>query len=203
MKTLSIIVSSLFLLFIVDLHAQKSIDFNSDQWQIVNGEVVEHLGRQSFKGTGFLKEITVQNGIIEVDVAVDGGRSYPGINFRIQSPKDYERFYIRPHRQSLYPDALQYTPCINGISEWQLCSGEGFTSGAILPKNEWIRIRLEMKDEKARVFINDQPTPSLRIHKLKHGLSEGRIGLNGPTNGTAYFSNLRYFETDDLEIEPG
>lgn len=203
MKALSIIVSSLFLLFIVDLHAQKSIDFDSDQWQIVNGEIMEHLGRQSFKGTGFLKGISLQNGTIEVDVAVDGGRSYPGINFRIQSQKDYERFYIRPHRQSLYPDALQYTPCINGISEWQLCSGEGYTSGAVLPRNEWIRIRLEIKGEKARVFINDQPEPALRIHQLKHGISEGSIGLNGPANGTAYFSNLRYHETEDIEIDPG
>ncbi|MCD4698530.1 MAG: hypothetical protein K8S16_20065 [Bacteroidales bacterium] len=171
---------------------------DSDQWEIVNGQVVEHLERQAFMGTAFLKDVEFQNGVIEVDIAVTGARSYPGVNFRIQSKNDYERFYIRPHRAGLYPDAVQYTPSMNGISEWQLCNGKGYTAGSVFPENEWVHFKIEILDTRARVFINDKPQPALEIYSLKHGISKGTIGLNGPANGSAFFSNFKYQITENL-----
>ncbi|MCK5839001.1 MAG: SMP-30/gluconolactonase/LRE family protein [Bacteroidales bacterium] len=177
------------------------VEFNSDQFQIVQGEVIEHLDRTTFKGIGFLPGLKFKNGVIEVDMAVTGQRSYPGVNFRIQSQKEYEHFYIRPHRSGLYPDALQYTPCTNGIDSWQLFNGEGYTASVTIPKNEWFHVKIEIKDSRARVFINEAQQPSLEIVDLYHGESEGSISLNCPINNSAFFSNLSYYETDELIFE--
>ena len=177
------------------------VEFNSDQFQIVQGEVIEHLDRTTFKGIGFLPGLKFKNGVIEVDMAVTGQRSYPGVNFRIQSQKEYEHFYIRPHRAGLYPDALQYTPCTNGIDSWQLFNGEGYTASVTIPKNEWFHVKIEIKDSRARVFINEAQQPSLEIVDLYHGESEGSISLNCPINNSAFFSNLSYYETDELIFE--
>ena len=61
------------------------IDFESEQWNLANADISEHLGRKALQGTAFLKDVEFDNGIIETDICITGERSYPGINFRIQS----------------------------------------------------------------------------------------------------------------------
>jgi len=178
---------------------QVSIDFNSEQFQVVNGKVVEHLDRTAFMGTGYINDVEFENGIIEFDLAVTGQRSYPGIFFRATSPNNYEHFYVRPHRSGLYPDALQYCPTTSGIGSWQLFNGTGYTAATEkFPVNEWFHIRIEIKDTRAQVLINNNINPGLEIFELYHGLSKGSISLNCPANGSAYFSNLTYQITDDI-----
>jgi len=190
------------LLFIPFLsNSQEIIDFESEAWTIYSGKVTEHLGRKSLIGTAALNNVEFENGIIEVDMAVTGQRSYPGINFRIQSVSNYESFYIRPHRAGLYPDALQYTPSLNGIRGWQLYSGEGYTAHVMLPENEWFHVKIEVKGDRANIYINNSDQPSLAINKLELGLSKGSIGLNSPQDGSAYFSNFSYESTDDIAFE--
>jgi len=192
-----VVITIIPVIFSFQSKSQEIIDFESDQWQIYNGKVVEHLGRQALTGIAFLKDTDFTNGVIEVDIAVDGTRSYPGINFRIQSPQNYERFYIRPHRAGLYPDALQYSPATNGITEWQLWNGEGYTASAEIPENEWIHIKIEVKDSQAKIYLGNNEQPALEINDLKHGISSGTIGLNGPS---AYFSNFSYRSDDSLNF---
>ena len=180
----------------------EAIDFESGRWVIANGEVVDHLGRRALKGTAYLDGVVFQDGVIEVDIAASWERCYPGINFRIQSPQDYERFYIRPHAMKFSQHALQYTPSIRGISGWQLYSGEGCTGPCEIPYDEWVHIRLEVKGTQARVFIGEGDEPDLEIHDLKHGVSSGTIGLDQMANGTSYFSNFTYREDPHLEFDP-
>ena len=180
----------------------RSIAFDSSPWVIHQGEVVEHLGRQAFTGSGVLDGAHFTNGVIEVDLALTGERSYPGIAFRIQTDSEYEKFYVRPHRAGLYPDALQYAPTFHGESCWQLYSGEGFTAPAALPSGEWIPVRLEVLGTQARVFLHDRATPALSIPDLKRESSDGDIGLSDLAPGRAYFSNLRVTQTDTLDFPP-
>ena len=178
------------------------IDFDSDSWVVVNGQVVEHLGRKALMGTAYLDGVEFQDGVIEVDIAASWERCYPGINFRIQSPRDYERFYIRPHAMKFFDGAMQYTPSINGISGWQLYNGEGCTGPTEIPYDEWVHIRLEVKGTQARVYIGEDEEPDLEIHDLKHGVSRGTVGLEQMANGTSYFSNFSYREDPSLEFDP-
>jgi sugar lactone lactonase YvrE len=193
------------LLMLASVHSRTeagdAVDFGSDRWEVKRGEVTTHLGRKCFVGTAYLEDVDFENGVIEVDIAVSGAASYPGVAFRVQSDKDYERFYVRPHRMGRYPDALQYTPVINGIAGWQLYHGKGFTAGADKHENEWVHLRVEIKGSQARVFYGAADKPALVIDELKHGVSRGSIGVMGQNDGSAWFSNFRYRLTDDLAFD--
>jgi sugar lactone lactonase YvrE len=180
---------------------ENVIGFESDRWNLVNAGVTELYGRPCLSGAAYLSDVAFTNGVIEVDVAVSGSRSYPGLIFRMQSERDYERIYVRPHRAGLYPDAVQYTPVINGIAGWQLYNGEGYTAAAQIPAGEWMHLKLEVNGKQARVFIGDDPNPTLVITDLKHGISQGTVGVLGPRNMTACFSNFSYRTDEDLAFE--
>lgn len=175
----------------------EAVAFDSERWKILQGEVVDHLGRNSFKGTAVLQDVALGDGTIEVDIAVTGARSYPGILFRRQSAQQQERFYVRPHRAGLYEDALQYTPVFHGIAGWQLYAGPGYTASSEIPAGEWIPIKLEMQGSQARVYVGGAEQPALRMLRLEHGQIAGAIGVMGPVDGSAYFSNFRYRATVD------
>ena len=151
-----------------------------------------------------MNDVDFENGIIEVDIAVKDNkvRGYPGIIFRMQSPENYERFYIRPHRASLYPDALQYMPVINGVECWQLYNGDGYTANAYIPAKQWIHIKMEISGTQARIFLDGAAQPSLAILRLKHGTSKGTLGLMGQKGGNAYFSNFKYTIDNNLQFDP-
>ncbi len=178
------------------------IGFEDERWVMRNAQVVEHLGRTCLTGFAYLEGVGFEDGIIEVDVAVDGKNSYPGIVFRMQSEENYERIYIRPHRAGLYPDAVQYMPVFNGIGCWQLYNGEGYTAGVEIPSDEWIHLKLEIKGNQARLYVGGSEEPTLAVGDLKHGLSKGTIGLYGPNGMSACFSNFRYRLGCDSEFDP-
>jgi sugar lactone lactonase YvrE len=189
--------------FTVQTEAQGQIvDFEADRWVLQDAEIVEHLGRTALMGTAYLKDVEFENGVVEVDIAVERERTYPGIVFRRQSDTDYEDFYIRPHRMKFYSDALQYTPVINGISCWQLCNGAGYTAGGQIPINEWVHLKLEISGKQARVFLGEAESPALVITDLKHGISKGTIGVKGRRDRAAFFSNFSYRIDDGLEFDP-
>ncbi len=203
-KMITRILASLFLsLFAVNAFAQNEIvNFEPDYWQLVNAEVVDHLGRKSLFGSAILKDVEFENGVIEVDIALDGDRAYPGVIFRMQSEENFERFYIRPHRAGLYSDALQYMPVINKVGGWQLYSGEGFTNSAVIPANQWNHLKLEIHGTQARVYWNDNEKPALVINDLKHGNSKGKIALlKGVGKAKVYFSNFKYRVDDHLKFD--
>ncbi|UCE59248.1 MAG: SMP-30/gluconolactonase/LRE family protein [Phycisphaerales bacterium] len=176
------------------------VDFESPRWVLKNAETVEHLGRNSFRGTAYLDDVEFENGVIEVDMAVDGTRCYPGIIFRMQSEREFEQFYIRPHVTYQFPDALQYAPVFNGETCWQLYNGEGVTARANLPLNRWMHLKMEIKGTQARVYLDNATDPALVISDLKHGRSKGSIGVHGGKDWAAYFSNFSYRLDDSLEF---
>ncbi len=186
------------------LGQSTAIDFGSDRWVIQNGRVTEHLGKLSLAGSAMLKDAIFENGVIEVDIAVTGARSYPGVLFRMESPRNFERVYLRPHRAGTagYSDAVQYVPGFNGVDGWQLYNGDGFTAAATIPAGQWVHMKIEVKGTQARVFLGDSERPVLRIHELKRGLSKGTLGLNGPADGSAFFAGFRYRPDDTLRFDP-
>ena len=194
----------MFAMAAVGITAQENIiGFDSDQWVKTNATIVEFKGRPSLMGQAFLKDVAFTNGVIEVDLYIRSGRrSYPGLIFRIQPPGNYERFYVRPHRSIFYPDALQYTGVINGIAEWQICHGPGCTDFATIPTDGWISLKIEVMGSQAKVYLSDSEQPVLHIHELRHGVSTGTIGVEGPADGSAYFSNFRFRQDDTLAFDP-
>lgn len=172
-----------------------AVPFTSDHWQIKDpkARVEDHLGRNSLyltSGFAFLKDVAFENGVIEVDIAAPNLRSFIGVVFRFENEADHEIVYFRPHKSGL-EDAVQYTPSFNGAAPWQLYSGQGFTTAADFPKEQWVHARIEIFGIGGKVYLGDSNKPVLVIDDLKRGNSRGSVGLWGFANG-GHFSNFSY-----------
>lgn len=178
------------------------VEFDEEHWNFFSARKAQYLGRDCLMGYAVLKDVEFGDGVIEMDMALTGERTYAGFVFRIQGRGDYEHFYIRPHREGLYGDDLQYAPVTNGISSWQLYNGEGFSASWDAPNERWFHVRLEVSGSQARVFVDGAQVPALVIHRLRHGVSRGSIGVQGQADGTAYFSNFSYTPDEKLEFDP-
>jgi len=196
-----IVLLDLFIFSATVLPHEKNIEFSSGRWDLSQATLVDFMGRKAMMGTAVLTDVVFGDGVIEVDLAVTGGRSYPGINFRMVDDGNCERFYIRSHRAGLYSDALQYTPVFNNVAGWQLYAGKGFTAASDIPVNQWFHVKIEVKGDQARVFLNQSSEPSLVIYDLKRAVATGKIGLSGPMDGSAYFSNVSVSTDESLNFE--
>jgi hypothetical protein len=201
MKGFPLFIACLMLVAVCASAQDEIIDFESDRWALQGAKVVTHLGQKSLRGSAILKDVEFGNGVIEVDVAFEGSRCFAGIMFHIHQGRNFEDFYLRPHK-SKFPDALQYTPVVKGIGCWQLFNGDGFTALTEIPYNEWIHVKLEVSGTQARVFLDNAESPALVINALRFGAIKGQIGLKGPNNGLAHFANFKYREDNDLKFDP-
>lgn len=176
-------------------HSQNGISFDPTHWEIKDqkGKIEEFLGRRSLyltSGYAFLKDVTLENGVIEVDIAAPNTPSFLGIVFHAAGTGDHEIVYFRPHKSGL-EDAVQYTPAWNGSACWQLYSGPGFTAATEIPKEKWVHARIEISGLGARVFFNNSDQPVLVVEDLKRGNGPGSIGLWGSATG-GHFANFTY-----------
>jgi hypothetical protein len=58
--------------------------------------------------------------------------------------------------------------------------------------NEWITIKIEVKDEKAMLYLNGQKHPALIVNDLKHGAGlSGGIGLWVEVGTEGHFCDLK------------
>ncbi len=179
--------------------AGDEVLFDDEHWQL-RGEVVDHLGQRALRGGASLSDVLLADGIIEVDLAVDGRRGFPGIRFRLIDEQNTEMFYVRPHRSQGYSHALQYTPVFNGMSAWQLYCGKGFTAAADIPWDEWIHIKIELAGSRARIYFGDMERPALVVENLIRDHAAGGIALTGRPDGGVHWANFRYQATDKLDF---
>ena len=171
--------------------SQKNFKIPEEEPPRQNGEIVKHLGRQSFRlsrGLAYAKGVALQNGTIDVDMAVDEKTRFLGLAFHVQSDDEYEVIFFRP-RSSGTTQAVQYTPGMRGANVWQLYTGPGYTAAAEIPRNRWIHIRIIIAGTVAKLFLDNGTEPTLIVTDLKLGQVEGSIGFWGHLGG-GYFSNL-------------
>ena len=182
-------------------HAQASqvisIPPDSPRW-VLEGEAKpsEFEGRKCLYingGGATVKDLELQDGVIDVDVATPANRGFFGIQFRIENDRNAEWVYLRQHKSG-YPDAMQYTPVLNTGLNWQLYSGPGFTGAVDIPRNIWFHLRLEITGAQAKLFVSDMEKPALVISDLKSGVKKGQVALAVLT-GATYFSNFEVRET--------
>jgi hypothetical protein len=139
-----------------------------------------------------LVESEFQNGIIEVQVlsrllpdAPDYARGFIGVAFRMdESNSMFEGIYIRPtngrvddpFRRNHSTQYFSY-PDFKFDRLRKEAPGK-YESYADIGLNEWINLKIEVKGEKARLFLNGSEQPILIVNDLKHGPdSSGGIGL--------------------------
>ncbi|GGY77252.1 hypothetical protein GCM10011613_22230 [Cellvibrio zantedeschiae] len=182
---------------------ENFIPFTKDSWNLEKAKIVNIDGRQAISGVAVLTGQTFENGIIEMELKTDGSRGFPGIIFREDGAGNGENIYLRPHNSGRH-DAAQYAPDFNDQTGWQLYYGEGFTASPTIASNQWLTLRIEVKDSKARAFLNDMSSPILVTPTLKGKPGPGRILISDGGKGT-YLANFRMKKTSDLnfpEIPP-
>ena len=153
-----------------------------------------------------LKDVSFSNGTIEIKLlsrllknAGESARGFIGVAFRIDSSNSkYECIYLRP-TNGRADDQVRRNHSVQYVSapEYKFDrlrkeSPEKYESYADMGLNEWITVKIEVKGEKAKLFLNGNKQPVLIVNDLKHGANaSGGIGLwvDGGTEG--YFADVK------------
>jgi hypothetical protein len=126
-------------------------------------------------GRAIRRDVSLQDGTIDFDMAVTPHRSFVYLQFRMQSDEEHEEIYFRPHKSSL-PDAIQYAPVWHGESNWQLYHGKGGTAPVTFARDEWIHVRIVLSGQRAALFVGEGATPEL-VMRLAREPTAGYIAL--------------------------
>lgn len=158
-----------------------------------------------------IKNLDFTNGTIELEV--NGGRrpdsdttnrGFIGLAFRVQE-KDtisYECFYIRPDNGRAN-DQLRRNHSTQYISEpqypWHTLRKDFpgvYESYADMESGKWIKIKIEVQNEKARLYIGNASQPCLLVNDLRHRVQSGGIALWIGPGTEGYFRNIKIKKTD-------
>ena len=184
----------------------------------VQAETVSFKGRKALRvldglptDTGDEERLVVlpntafQDGVIEVDLtgeprsgASEGARGFVGIAFRVAPDASrFECIYLRP-TNGRAEDQLRRNHSVQYISKpgfpWHLLRKDfpgKYESYVDLVAGEWTKIKIEVRGEKARLYVHGSEQPTLIVNDLKQSLSKGSIALWIGPGTLAHFSNLR------------
>jgi len=132
------------------------------------------------------------------EAAAAGARGFVGLAFRLQSDmRTYDAFYLRP-TNGRADDQVRRNHSAQYIShpEWTWFrfrkeTPEKYESYVDLVPNEWTKVRIEVRGAQARLYVHDQPQPTLIVSDLKSGASaRGAVALWLDAGTTAHFRNL-------------
>ncbi len=184
------------------LAAQGALPFTDGKWELrgdstVLATVDGRAAVRMYSGSATRRDVSLEDGTIDLDVLLTSRRSFVYVAFRMQDDQNGEEFYIRPHKTNL-PDAVQYAPVFQGQSAWQLYHGPGGTAAPSVPVNAWTHLRIVLSGRQAALFFGDTSRPVLVVPRLARAPRAGYLELKGflprdtPGVGAiATFANVR------------
>jgi hypothetical protein len=172
--------------------AAESVPFDSPRWKVEAKEsrIEEYRGKQALflkDGRAVLDGATLQDGVIEFDIAFRLARGFSGVMFRMENAGDYEEFYLRQHLSGM-PDANQYSPVFHGLSGWQIYTGPRYCAPISYPDGEWFHVKLSLAGTRGEVEVGDSV---MAIPELKRGAAAGGLGVYANIEG-ARFANFAF-----------
>jgi len=153
-----------------------------------------------------IKDIDFKEGVIEVKVlsrllpsASPTDRGFIGLAFRInESNSKFESIYIRPTNgraddQVRRNHSIQYFSFPDyKFSRLRKENPEMYESYADMGLNEWITMKIVVKGNQAKLYLNNNQQPSLIVNDLKLGATaSGGIGLFVDVGTEGYFRDLK------------
>ena len=146
------------------------------------------------------------NGTIEVEVsgqpapgAQGGARGFVGIAWRLQEDnKTYDCFYLRP-TNGRADDQERRNHTVQYIShpEWTWYKFRNETPSryetyADIVPGQWIKVRITVDGEKARIYVNGAEQPTLLVNDVKSGAdATGKVALWLEGSTVAHYRNLK------------
>jgi hypothetical protein len=173
-----------------------TVPLSADAWIATDSIRFEtYLGRPSLyinRGVALARNASLENGTLEFDVAATPATFVLGAAFRAASPTFSNVVYFRPAGSGT-PDAVQYGPAFNSVGvAWQVYHGEGANAAAILPRERWMHLKVELEGPTARVYVDTATAPTLVVPRLAESGGSGVGVWTGAFGRGAYFSNVRY-----------
>lgn len=163
------------------------------------------------KTVAVLKDIDFHNGTIEATIsgqpqanAGEGARGFVGIAFRVAADTSkMELFYIRPtngraNDQVRRNHSTQYVS-MPGFP-WEKLrkeTPEKYEAYADMVPAEWTKVKIEVKDETAKFYVNGASQPALIVNDLKQGKDlRGSVGLWIGPGSLGHFTDLKVTKLD-------
>jgi len=146
------------------------------------------------------------NGVIEAEIAGaqapdagEGARGFVGIAFRMQADRrTYDAFYLRPTNgraedQVRRNHSAQYIS--NPAWPWPRLrkeTPEKYEAYVDLEPGVWTKVKIEVRGEQARLYVHDQPQPTLVINDVKTGAQgTGAVAMWVGPGTIAHFRNVK------------
>ena len=161
--------------------------------------------RNLFEQLAVIEGLDFSSGLIEAEIAgvpapgaAEGARGFVGIAFRLQDDmKAYDAFYLRPTNgraedQERRNHATQYVshpewPWFRLRSE----TPSKYESYVDLVPGAWTKIKIEVRGDKARLYVHDGQHPVLIVNDVKSGAQKkGAIALWLGPGTIGHFRNL-------------
>ena len=152
-----------------------------------------------------IKNLEFHNGVIEIEVAgrplpdaIPEARGFIGVAFRIKDDLSaFECMYLRPtngraEQQLRRNRATQYFSYPDWKFDRLRTEVPGHYEAYVdLVTGAWTKMRIEVKGNKAKLFVHDNEHPTIIVNDLKHGPDlAGEIGLYIDNGTEGFFKNL-------------
>lgn len=156
---------------------------------------VPYLGRPALyinRGVALVRGASMENGTLDLDLAASDVTTFMGVSFRAATPRFSNVVFLRPGSSGT-DEAVQYGPAFNSLGvAWQVYHGDGANAVAVVPRNRWIHVRVELDGPVARLYVDTATAPTLVVPRL---VASGGTGVGvwaGAFGRGAYFSNVSY-----------
>jgi hypothetical protein len=152
-----------------------------------------------------IEGLEFSSGVIEAEIAgspgpgaAAGARGFVGIAFRLQPDnKTYDAFYLRP-TNGRAEDQERRNHSVQYISHpawpWSRLRQETpgrYESYVDLQPGVWTRIKIEVRGERARLYVHGNEQPTLVVNDVKSGAgAKGAVALWLGPGTVAHFRNL-------------
>jgi hypothetical protein len=183
----------------------------------LKADIVTYLGRaavrlanagglDSAKGEGLamVRGASLRDGTIEVNLSGNTAphappelRGFVGVAFRVTDRSHFECLYIRP-KNGRSEDQLQRNHSTQYISlpgfPWEKLRSETpgkYESYVDLVPGQWTKLKIDVKGETARLYVNGAEQPTLIVNDLKQPSSNGGIALWVGPGTIAHFAGLK------------
>lgn len=161
-----------------------------------------------------LKNVDFEDGSMEVKVLAriqnpspfEFARGFIGLAFRINTDDSaFENIYLRPangrsDNQKMRNHTVQYFAYPDfKFERLRREFPEMYETAAPVTIGEWITMRLEIKGERAELFVNDTKYATLVVPKMLGKTTAGSIGLWVDIGTEGYFKDLKVTKAGQLQ----
>jgi hypothetical protein len=144
------------------------------------------------RGVALARDVSLQDGTIEYDMAATKTTSFFGAAFRARALNQSEVVFFRPGASGT-PEAVQYGPALNSVATaWQIYHGDDANATVDIARERWTHVRIELAGATATMFFDTATKPTLIVPRLA-GAGGTALGVwTGAFGRGAWFSNIRY-----------